>query len=247
MVRCGYHGWRRFRVLILQDITHLRDLDKAKDHFVATVSHDMRAPLTQIRELARRFESAGTLNQAQGRVATQILQAADKMMGLVDGLLELAKVNTGLEYQSQACDLLEIVTEVVEDFQIQALSRRVTLVLTAEGDMGTVEGNPTQLRRAVSNLVDNAIKFSPENDVVEIIVSGDNHHVLIRVCDRGEGIAESDKPYIFETFYRGKDVEEYEGSGLGLALVYSIAEAHGGKIWVESENDGSTFILELPV
>lgn len=235
------------RILILQEITHLRDLDKAKDHFVATVSHDMRAPLTQIRELARSLESAGDLNDTQGRITAQILQAAKKMMGLVDGLLELAKVNTGLEQQSQPCDLLGIVTEVVEDYQIQALSRRVTLVLTAEGEMHAVQGNPTQLRRAVSNLVDNAIKFSPENDMVEVIVSGDNHHLLIKVCDKGEGIAESDKPYIFETFYRGKDVGGYEGSGLGLALVYSIAEAHGGKIWVESENDGSTFVLELPV
>ncbi len=236
------------RILILQDITHLRDLDKAKDHFVATVSHDMRAPLTQIRELVRGLDDAGTLSKEQDQIATQILQATEKMMGLVDGLLELAKVNTGLEYESRPCDLLEIVTEVVDEFQIQALSRRVALVLTAEGDINMVEGNATQLRRAVSNLVDNAIKFSPENDMVEVIVSGDSHHVLIKVCDRGEGIAEGDKPYIFETFYRGKDVEGYEGSGLGLALVYSVAEAHGGKIWVESENGGgSTFFLELPV
>ncbi len=236
------------RILILQEITHLRDLDKAKDHFVATISHDMRAPLTQIRELARAFENAGALNQAQNQISSQILQAADKMMGLVDGLLELAKVNTGLEFQTQPCDLLEIVTEVADDFQVQALARRVALVLTVEGELSAVEGNPTQLRRAVSNLVDNAIKFSPENEMVEIVVSGNSDHVLIRVCDKGEGIAESDIPYIFETFYRGKEVGGYEGSGLGLALVYSIAEAHSGKIWVESENGGgSTFYLQLPV
>jgi signal transduction histidine kinase len=169
------------------------------------------------------------------------------MMGLVDGLLELAKVNTGLEQQSQACDLLEIVTEVVEDFQVQALARRVALVLTAESGIGVVEGNPTQLRRAVSNLVDNAIKYSPENETVEVILTGDETHTLIKVCDKGEGIADSDKPYIFETFYRGKEVNGYEGSGLGLALVYSVAEAHSGKIWVESGNGGgSVFLLELP-
>jgi two-component system NtrC family sensor kinase len=236
------------RILILQNITHLRELDKAKDHFVATVSHDMRAPLTQLRELVRSLDKAGPLNEKQSQTAAQILQATEKMMGLVDGLLELAKVNTGLEYESRPCDLLELVTEVVDDFQVQALARRVALLLTAEPGICIVNGNPTQLRRAISNLLDNAIKFSPENDTVEIMVVGDDSHVLVKVCDKGEGIAESDKPYIFETFYRGKDVAGYEGSGLGLALVYSIAQAHGGKIWVESENGGgSTFVLDLPV
>lgn len=236
------------RILILQDITHLRELDKAKDHFVATVSHDMRAPLNQISDLAHTLGEVGSLDDKQARLVTQISGAAQKMMGLVNGLLELAKVNTGLENQTQLCDMLEIVTEVVGDFQPLALARRVSLVLTAEPGIGMVQGNPAQLRRAVSNLVDNAIKYSPEEQEVEVIISAGEQNVLIKVCDRGEGIAEKDMPHIFDTFYRGRTFEAHEGSGLGLALVYSIAEAHSGRIWVESgDGNGSTFLLELPV
>jgi two-component system NtrC family sensor kinase len=236
------------RILILQDITHLRELDKAKDHFVATVSHDMRTPLNEIGSLAARLGEAGPLNDEQAELTAQIWQASQKMTGLVDGLLELAKVNTGLEQQSQPCDVLEIVSEVVHDFQSQALIRRVSLVLTAEPNIHPIQGHPAQLRRAVSNLVDNAIKYSPPDQEVEVIVSGGTQNVLVKVCDHGEGIAESDMPHIFDTFYRGKEVEGHEGSGLGLALVYSIAQAHGGKIWVESGNGaGSTFLLQLPV
>lgn len=237
------------RILILQDITQLRELDKAKDHFVSTVSKDMRAPLDQITELSRALNETTSLNDEQITLTSQIITAADEMMGLVNGLLELAKVNTGLEPISQQCDILEIVTEVTHDFQAEALERRVALVLIAEPGIGFVQGNPFQLRRAISNLIDNAIKFSPENEEVEIIVSGSDTAVLIKVCDRGEGIDEGDLPHIFDTFYRGSGgIDAKRGSGLGLALVYSICEAHGGKIWVESTNgDGSVFHLELPV
>jgi signal transduction histidine kinase len=232
----------------LQDITHIRELDKAKDHFVATVSQDMRAPLDQITELTQVLNETTVQNSEQAGLIKNIGQAADEMMGLVNGLLELAKVNTGMEPISKSCDILEIAAEIINDFQAQALDKRVTLVMIAESGIHSVQGNPAQLRRAISNLIDNAIKYSPENDEVEIIVSGNEESVLIKVCDRGEGIDESDLPYIFDTFYRGGTAKTTRGSGLGLALVNSITEAHHGKIWVESANgDGSVFLLELPV
>jgi len=236
------------RILILQDITHIRELDKAKDHFVATVSQDMRSPLSQITELTQALNETAALNDAQRDLVENISEAATEMMGLVNGLLELAKVNTGVEPVSKQCDILEIVTEVTNDFQALALDKRVALVVVAEPGIKLVQGNPAQLRRAISNLIDNAIKYSPTNDEVEIIVSGNDQSVFVKVCDRGEGIDDNDLPHIFDTFYRGERAKTKRGSGLGLALVNSITEAHGGKIWVESANgNGSTFVLELPI
>lgn len=235
------------RILILQDIMGLKELDKAKDHFVASVSHDMRAPLNTISGFVNSLEDVGPLNEEQENFVERILNATDHMMSLVSGLLELAKVNVGTGPEHQPCDILRIVTEVVADLQGQALTRKVALVLTADEDLGEVNGDPNQLRRAIGNLVDNAIKYSPDANQVHILASGKDDNVLIEVRDYGVGIAEEDLPHIFEKFYRGTDSGGTIGSGLGLALVRSVARSHHGKVWAENrDGTGSKFFLQLP-
>ncbi len=237
------------RILTLHDITHIRERDNAKDHFVTTMSHDMRTPLEQINGLVAQLEESNPLSTEQQAVTHKILQSTSHMMDMVNGLLELAKVNNRIESVNQACDLLEIVTEVVNEYQEIALSKRVALVLTAVPDLETIQGNPAQLHTALSNLVDNAIKFSPENEKIEITVQEKEDCVCIEVQDQGDGIAEEDMPHIFAEFYRAQDEQSQPaGAGLGLTLVQSIADAHGGQIWAESANgNGSTFILQLPI
>lgn len=236
------------RILILQDITHLHELDEAKNHFTQTISHDMRAPLNEIGQLAYQLGQIAPLHADQQAIVAQITQATEKMMGMVDGLLELAQANSGLGAHAQLCNLLDIISQVMADYQSQAKAKDVRLVLTAEAELGFVLGNPLQLHRAVSNLIDNAIKYSPTQEDVSIALSSNPQHVIVKVHDQGRGVAESDKPHIFDTFYRGKGSAEPSGAGLGLALVHSIAQAHGGKVSVESHNGhGSTFLLELPV
>lgn len=238
----------RGRILILQDITTLRELDRAKDHFVATVSHDMRAPLNTIAGFAAGLVDIGPLNEQQELFVGRILNATENMMGLVNGLLELAKVNTQLAQQRQPCNIMDIVTDVVNEFQGQALAKRVKLLFEPENKTSTVDGDPTQLRRAVSNLVDNAIKYSSEGQQVQISVIIDDDSVLVQVQDWGPGIAQADLPHIFDKFYRGRSDDKTSGTGLGLALVHSIAQAHGGQVWAESPNgNGSRFSLQLPL
>lgn len=235
------------RILILQDITNLRQLDKAKDRFMESISEDMRVPLDTISDYVTSLSETGPLNEAQSAVVARIVKANEQMMGMASDLLELAKINTHLEQGYEACDVLEIATDVIHEFRDHALAQRVALVLTAEKEIKPVHGNRDQLRGAISNLVDNAIKYSPENRKVQITVVFETDNVLVLVRDEGKGISEVDLPHIFNKFYRGQNNTGSSGTGLGLALVDAIARAHGGRVWAESSaNDGSAFFLQLP-
>jgi signal transduction histidine kinase/DNA-binding response OmpR family regulator len=235
------------RILVLQDITKLRELDRAKDHFVASVSHDMRAPLHSIMGFATSLSNVGSLNQEQIVFVDRITNGAKQMMDVVDGLLELAHVQS-LEWSYEPCDIVHIVQELVDEYQVQALENRIRLVLTTPEPVGLVEAEPTQLRRAVSNLVDNAIKYSSANQQVEVQVKSEADGVLVAVIDEGRGIIASDLPHIFDKFYRGRNSNGRSGVGLGLAVVQSIVQAHHGTVWVENSEDqcGSIFAMRLP-
>ena len=234
-------------ILTLQDITDLRELDKAKAHFLVTLSQDLTEPLNHVSDLVRELNNTGQLNQKQSRLSRQIVQAADHMMKLLSGLIELAQLDNDLEPKQQLCNILEIVTDVVHILQPTATAKHIAIVLTAEPGQHEVMGDPGQLRRAISGLIENAIKFSPTEQKIQVTLTTKPDHILIQVQDWGPGIAHSDLPHIFKKFYRGP-VENESGSGLGLTLAHSIAELHDGQLWAESKNGrGSTFYLELPL
>lgn len=235
------------RILIMQDITELRKLSQEKDHFVATVSHDMRTPLNTISGFATSLADVGPLTEKQALFVERILNASNHMMGLVNDLLELARVNSQYQKVNQPCDLLEIVSDVVQAFQGQAMAKEVSLVLIVENEARQVMGDPVQLRRAVSNLVDNAIKYSSRLQQVQVKIVWRPDSAIISVRDQGHGISKEDMPHIFDKFYRGRNNEGVGGTGLGLALVRSIIEAHGGRAWAQSMNGkGAEFLVQLP-
>ncbi len=227
-----------------------RNLQASNDFLVSSKFGEMQTPLAKISTLiAQLEESDGSLSIEQQSILDEIRQTSVYMMGMMSDLSVLAQLNNRDEQVDEACDLLEIVSEVVNEYQERALSKRVALVLTAVPDISLVQGNPEQLSHALSNLVDNAIQSSPEDEKIEIIMQEKDDCILIQVQDHGEGIAEEDIPHVFEEFYRGKArTNEMTGTGLGLALVQSVADAHGGAVWVESQNGtGSNFIFKLPV
>ncbi|MCB8944604.1 MAG: GAF domain-containing protein [Ardenticatenaceae bacterium] len=234
------------RILILQDITSLQELEEAKDLFIATVSHDMRAPLNAIAGFAQNLSYMGPLNEEQEVFVNHILSSTDRMMNMVTGLLELAKVNTRWQQQKHPCDIGQIIRDVVNDFEGIALANHIKLVLQTEESLPAVEGDATQLRSAVSNLVDNAIKYSTADHTITITAKNQPETLLLSVQDEGIGIPAEQQPHIFEMFYRAAPAAA-SGVGLGLALVKSIVKSHQGQIWVESEEgQGSTFYLQLP-
>lgn len=238
------------RVLILQDITYLKDLDKSKSNFVATVSHDLRAPLNSITGFVGAIEGAGELNEEQQNYLSRIRHSTDRMMNLVNGLLDLAKINSRLSDLRDLCDVILLAREAVADLQGQALSKDISLEFSVDGEQPAiwVQGDETLIRQAISNLIDNAIKYSPRDSQIKMAIHSKDNLVEFKIQDNGVGIASADLPFIFDEFYQVRGDSNKEGIGLGLTLVRSIAESHGGQVWVQSNNDsGTIFGFQLPV
>ena len=238
------------RVCVLRDITHYKKLDMLKSEFVATVSHDLRTPLTLMRGYGTMLSMVGTLNDQQKDFARKILDSVDQMGRLVDGLLDLGRIEAGVGLSLATVQPAAILQEIVQTYRPQAANKQVALSLDVPDTLAPIEADATLLRQAVANLVDNAIKYTPPQGRVRISAGQSDGMQQFRVEDSGVGVAPADQPRLFEKFYRARGAEtaRERGSGLGLAIVKSIAEQHSGRVTVESRlGSGSVFTLEVPV
>ncbi len=234
------------RALILMDITPLKRIDESKSDFVSTVSHDLRAPLTSAQGFVRALGEVGPLNEKQQIYVGQITEVNDRMLNLVDDLLELARVTSGIEESRVVCSVVAIVREVALELQGKALNKNVSIELDLPTPAPTVLGDPLQIRRAISNLMDNAIKYTEPNSAIRVSAKERNEQLILQVVDQGPGIEPKDIPLVFDRFYRAPD-QDKNGTGLGLALTRSIVEAHAGTVYVESMvGKGAVFTLQLP-
>ena len=239
------------RVCILRDITQLKEIDTLKSDFVSTVSHDLRSPLTLMRGYATMLEMAGDLNEQQKNYARMIVQGVDNMAKLVNNLLDLGRIEFGVGLQVDSIPVLDILERVTGSLQMQAKQKGISLGVEIPKDLPhTVEADQALLHQALYNLVENALKYTPQDGEVTIRLQTDPSGLTFAVQDSGIGIPEKDLQRLFEKFFRGTNREalSQRGTGLGLAIVRSIAERHGGKVWVESElGKGSTFYLQIPL
>jgi len=236
-------------VVVMRDVTHFKELDALKSDFVATVSHDLRAPLTFMRGYTTMLSMVGELNDRQRDYMQRILEGIEQMNGLVGDLLDLRRVEAGVGIRKEPCRLGLVMVEAVEAMRARANAKGVTLKLQPSEGSPTVVGDRTLLRQSISNLVDNAVKYTPSGGEVDVGLETTVDTATIRVRDTGIGISPADQERLFEKFYRVKRREtgNVQGTGLGLALVKSIIERHGGRVWVESVlNEGSTFYIQLP-
>jgi signal transduction histidine kinase len=239
------------RVCIMRDVTHFKELDTMKSEFVATVSHDLRSPLTLMRGYATMLDMVGELNEQQQGYVKKIISGVENMSRLVNNLLDLGRIDLGVGLQVEHVTVLDIIERVTSALQLQAHQKNITLSAEFAKDMPhAVEADQALLHQAVYNLVENAIKYTPNDGRVTIRTSSHPGYLIFAIEDSGIGISMDDLPRLFEKFYRGKQREaraQY-GSGLGLAIVNSIAESHGGRVWVESTvGKGSTFYLQIPL
>lgn len=237
------------RVCILRDVTHFKELDMMKSEFVATVSHDLRAPLTFMRGYATMLPMVGALTDKQREFADKIVIGIEQMTKLIDDLLDLGRVEAGVGLAKEPCQLDEIVHSLVDTLGPVAANKGLTLQTDVPRDLPLLSGDPILLRQAISNLVDNAIKYTPTGGQVRIQLTAENGLFRVAVSDTGVGIALADQAHLFEKFFRVKQrgSTQVKGSGLGLAIVKSIVERHGGRVWMESKlGQGSTFYMEVP-
>lgn len=232
--------------LSLRDVTELRHLETVRRDFVANVSHELRTPMTTIRAMAETLEEGEDDGELQVRYLGKIIREVDRLTRITDDLLTLSIAESGT-VQKIECDFGEIVGSVVT--QLEKKAKEKGLTLSFDRPVGLLmDGNETQLTQIVFNLVDNAINYSNEGEVI-VSLRLDQGVVVFRVQDSGLGIGSEHLPRIFERFYRvdkGRS-RASGGTGLGLAIVKHLVELHGGEVGVESAlNRGSTFSVRLP-
>ena len=224
--------------------------------FVANASHELRTPLTAIKLRVEALRS-GALDDppVAARFLAEIESEVDRLSKMVSDLLDLSRIESGLDTSKHLpVDVGAIVSEVYETFSVRADRAGVKLSLNLQPGLPEVQGNEDQLRRMLYNLVENAIKYTGRGGEVELGLQRSEQEDSLRlsVRDTGFGIAPAQLPHVFERFYRVEATRPRyspsQGSGLGLSIAKSIAEAHGGKIGVTSQvGAGSTFWVELPV
>ena len=238
------------KVCILRDITHFRELDTLKSDVVATVSHDLRSPLTLMRGYASMFQMVGETNEQQRSYVAKIISSVDNMTRLVNNLLDMGRLEAGIALNIEEINPTKLTQQIVNDQLTQAAHKNIKLnfLSNLEGDE-IIQADPALIQQAIINLVDNALKYTPMGGEVSIILSEKEKLIEFEIKDSGIGVAPIDLPRLFDKFYRSNRRESYkhQGTGLGLAIVKSIVERHGGRVWVESRlGRGSSFFFEIP-
>lgn len=244
---------RRPVVIVLHEITELRRLEQMRKDFVANVSHELRTPLTAIQGFAETLLSGALEDKDNNRRFVEIIGSqAARLARLSNDLLRLSQIEAGkMNADFQPVEVRSLLEGGVEAAQPAATQKGLTVVLpNAASRLPSVRGDANLLRDVLRNLLDNAIQYTPAGGRVEVTASQENRSVVVTVSDTGIGIPRSDQPRIFERFYRVDAARSREvgGTGLGLSIAKHIVEAHGGRIWVESDiGEGSRFHFSIPV
>ncbi|MCB9135627.1 MAG: response regulator [Anaerolineales bacterium] len=236
-------------VSVLHDVSHFKELERVKDEFIATASHDLKNPITSVMGFSELLSRVGPLNEQQNEFLQRIRQAAGQMNDLVLGLLELARLDAGIPINREPLSLADLLTSVTQEFQLKATEKAQKLELLPL-EQGLLLGDPLRLRQVLRNLIGNALKYTPYEGQITVGAEVQERFAQIFVQDTGLGIPAKDVPHIFDRFYRVHDDDrvDIEGNGLGLAIVKAIVEQHGGKITVESEHGkGTCFAFTVPL
>ncbi len=239
------------RVCILRDITYFKELDALKTEFVATVSHDLRSPLTLMRGYATMLEMVGDLNNQQAGYVQKIVIGVESMARLVNNLLDLGRIEANVGLRLEMLSAHDIVEQVTEALSLQATQKQIKMhVSIPEEGIPLIEADQALLTQALHNLVENAIKYTPSKGDVWVSANIRNDFMVFEVRDTGIGVSPVDQPRLFEKFYRSanREAKRERGTGLGLAIVQSIAERHGGQVRLQSQlGSGSTFFISIPM
>jgi len=231
-------------------VEELRRLSALRADFVSLVSHELRSPMAAVIGAARTLQERWRSLSPEQREAFLALigDETSRLAALIGDVLDTSRIEAGtFSYRFEEVDLGRVVAEAIETAVLA--QQEVPVVASGHGALPAIRGDRTRLRQVLGNLIENAVKYSPEGGEVRLSAAAANGEVRIAVADTGPGIALEDHERIFEEFQQTETgLEQREGTGLGLALSKRFVELHGGKIWLESEpGNGSTFVFTLPV
>ncbi len=240
-------------LVVLHDITRVRRLEIIRRDFVANVSHELKTPVTSIKGFVETLLDGALKSPGDAERFLKIVAAqADRLTAIIEDLLMLSRIEQGTEKAEIALEpvpIRKVVQAAVDICQLKAAEKDIRVEIRCSEDLAA-ESNAALLEQALVNLIDNAIKYSPNGASIFVEAEGAPDEILIRVKDHGSGISHEHLSRIFERFYRVDKARSRKlgGTGLGLAIVKHIAQAHGGRATVQSRlGEGSTFCLHLPV
>lgn len=240
-------------VTLFQDVTRLKEIDEMKSDFVSTVSHEFRTPLTSMQMSVGllKDQAVGAINDDQQEMLEVIEEDTERLIRLVNDLLDLSKIESGkIQMDFENVEIEGLVMAAIRPMQRQAEDKGITIEAKLEDKADTVYADPTKIVWILTNLLVNAIRYTPENGKIEVQSNRRANRLFVSVKDNGIGIPKEYHKTIFNKFVQVKDkaATSAGGAGLGLAIVKEIVNAHGGRIWVDSEHGkGSTFTFTLPL
>ena len=240
----------RMGLVVLRDITRLRELEQVRREFVANVSHELRTPITSIRALAETLE-AGALDEPEvaGQFVGRILVEVERLGALVEDLLDMARLEAGrAPLHLEVHDMAIVVEHAVERLRAQVVRAGLSLDVSTGDDLEPIAVDRVRIEQVLLNLVHNAIKFTPPGGSITVRVERGDGVLVTTVADTGVGIPLEEQERLFERFYKSDKARNSGGTGLGLAIAKHIVQAHGGEIRVESApGEGARFRFSLPL
>ena len=239
-------GW----MIVMHDITPLKRTDELKRELVATVSHDLKQPLSVMNGYLELLQMSQRLDARGNNFANMIAASIEHMRHLIDDVLDLAKIESGIEMEVQAVPVDRLLSDCIESLKPLADSKAMQLEVQFANGLPRLAGDPGRLQQIFSNLIGNAVKYTRPKGTVRVSVEPLDRNLRFMVEDNGIGISPEDQAHIFDRFYRVRrpETESIEGTGLGLAIVKKLIEAHKGQIGLESSlGVGTTFYVTLPI
>jgi signal transduction histidine kinase len=238
--------------LLLRDVNREVQMAEMRSHFVASVSHELKTPLTAIRMFAETLEKGrASGEQMISKYLRTIVIESERLSRLVDNVLDFSRIEQGNKtYRMQPTCLADVVRSAARTMQYPLSQLGFVLSVSIDEDIPALAANADALEQAILNLIGNAMKYSGEARQIEIRLGRSGEEVFIDVVDHGLGISHEDQGRIFEKFYRVRSVEtdRIAGTGLGLTLALHIVEAHRGRLSVSSKlGQGSTFSVRIPL
>lgn len=243
-------GVRLGGVVIFQDLTSVKHLEKERRHLVNMFAHDLKTPVVGMAGLIRRLlqGKSGPLSEEQLSSLKAVDNSMKKLENLINTFLEFARLDLRfLKPLPSAIQVEEECQEIIDAMLSVAEAKGVALATEFPPEILVLQADPLLLRRVLENLLGNAIKYAPPQTSVLLQVQREDRELRFAIRDHGPGISPQDLPHIFEIFYRGKGAGREQGFGLGLATVSRIIDAHGGRIWVDTSPGSTTFFFTLPL